>query len=438
MNGKPSSAPLDSPLFGQIDEAGDGTFERSFYLIQNTLGDVIKIVEAGGQHEELRYTLYGEPYIVNWMADINQDGAVDGEDLISFFALWDVGAFGSDTNGDGGVDGDDVIQFLAWWDNGEGAGRTLADNRFGFRGYVWDDHLKLYHVRHRVYDPTPGPAGMRWLQRDPAFFVDGLNLYAYCGGDPVNCFDPMGLESWLIGTMFRSIGLPTIGEYADDTVDGAAELGSYWYNVDSVDDVLTDASDSEARQEVHDALQTAKEAASYVPVAGDLAGHAVNIVDKGLGVWDEYLDGPDPNACGMLPGGGSVFTPAVDELLQAIVGGVADRSKGKKPDAGKKSAVGEGPKKPHGNTANDAPAELYKKYDPKTGEFKKWGVAANSKKRYSQKKLAGDEVDPVARGPRKKMLEMERDLVETRPGPENREPWAGKRLGEEPRWRPPT
>jgi RHS repeat-associated protein len=174
---------------------------------------VIKIVEGAGgtQHEELRYTLYGEPYIVNWLADINQDGLVDGEDIISFFALWDVGAFGSDTNGDGGVDGDDVIQFLAWWDNGEGAGRTLADNRFGFRGYVWDDHLKLYHVRHRVYDPVPGPAGLRWLQRDPAFFVDGLNLYAYCGGDPVNRVDPLGLEG----------GPPT---------NGGGEQG-YWRNM---------------------------------------------------------------------------------------------------------------------------------------------------------------------------------------------------------------
>jgi len=198
MNGKPSSAPLDSPLFGQIDVAGDGTFERSFYLIQNTLGDVIKIVEGAGgtQHEEIRYTLYGEPYIVNWLADMNQDGRVDGDDLVTFFALWDVGAFGSDTNGDGGVDGDDVIQFLAWWDNGEGAGRTTADNRFGFRGYVWDDRLQMYHVRHRVYDPMPGPAGLRWLQRDPAFFVDGLNLYAYCGGDPVNGVDPLGLWDW--------------------------------------------------------------------------------------------------------------------------------------------------------------------------------------------------------------------------------------------------
>ena len=39
----------------------------------------------------------------------------------------------------------------------------------------------------------PGAAGLRWLQRDPAFFVDGLNLYAYCGGDPVNGVDPLGL-----------------------------------------------------------------------------------------------------------------------------------------------------------------------------------------------------------------------------------------------------
>jgi len=32
-----------------------------------------------------------------------------------------------------------------------------------------------------------------WLQRDPAGFVDGLNLYAYCRGDLVNQFDPWGL-----------------------------------------------------------------------------------------------------------------------------------------------------------------------------------------------------------------------------------------------------
>jgi len=37
------------------------------------------------------------------------------------------------------------------------------DNRIGFAGCSYDPHLKMYHVRHRVYDPVDA----RWLQRDP-------------------------------------------------------------------------------------------------------------------------------------------------------------------------------------------------------------------------------------------------------------------------------
>jgi hypothetical protein len=36
----------------------------------------------------------------------------------------------------------------------------------------------------------------------------------------------------------------------------------------------------------------------------------------------------------------------------------------------------------------------------------------------------------LERGPRKEMLKKERDLVETQPGPKNKEPWAGKRKDE--------
>jgi len=42
-------------------------------------------------------------------------------------------------------------------------------------------------VRHRYMDPTLG----RFTQVDPA--RDGSNWYAYCGSDPVNRTDPMGL-----------------------------------------------------------------------------------------------------------------------------------------------------------------------------------------------------------------------------------------------------
>ncbi|MFZ4575286.1 MAG: PA14 domain-containing protein, partial [Phycisphaerales bacterium] len=51
-------------------------------------------------------------------ADFNQDGGVDGDDVIAFFTAWDAGELVADFNADGGVDGDDVIQFFARWDQG--------------------------------------------------------------------------------------------------------------------------------------------------------------------------------------------------------------------------------------------------------------------------------------------------------------------------------
>jgi len=51
-------------------------------------------------------------------SDFNQDNGVDGDDVIGFFAAWDISAASADFNGDGGVDGDDVIGFFAAWDSG--------------------------------------------------------------------------------------------------------------------------------------------------------------------------------------------------------------------------------------------------------------------------------------------------------------------------------
>jgi RHS repeat-associated protein len=298
-------------------------------IVQNHMGDVLKYIFPDTQ-EEIRYTMFGVPFAVNWYADVNHDGGVDGDDTLLFMQWWDSSDGLADINRDGGVDGDDLFLYFSWWNDGRGQD-SLADNRFGYRGYVFDDRLQLYHVRHRVYDPMPGPTGMRplhRLQRDPAMFIDGLNLYAYCQGDPVNGVDPMGLESWLVGSILRSVGLPEWGDHVDDAVDGAAELGSYWSDVESLNQVTQDASDPEARQDVHDALQTAKEVADRIP-GGELAGHAVNIVDKGLAVWDEHVDGTNASNCGP---GGSYISPAFDDLIESIAEGVVDRSKGKKAD----------------------------------------------------------------------------------------------------------
>jgi RHS repeat-associated protein len=55
----------------------------------------------------------------------------------------------------------------------------------------WDERSGLYYFGARYYSPEIG----RWTQRDPAGTVDGLNVYAYVGGDPVGFIDPWGQQT---------------------------------------------------------------------------------------------------------------------------------------------------------------------------------------------------------------------------------------------------
>jgi len=84
----------------------------------------------------------------------------------------------------------------------------------------------------------------------------------------------------------------------------------------------------------------------------------------------------------------------------------------------------------HGNVAGDQPATLYALYDEK-GNFLKWGVTHNEdpNRRYPGIIKRGGFAQPLARGPRRTILNWERDLSETRPGPLNKEPWSGARRG---------
>jgi RHS repeat-associated protein len=68
------------------------------------------------------------------------------------------------------------------------SGGSDWDNRVLFCGYRFDAETGLYHVRRRMYHSTYG----RWLQRDPLGYVDGMGLYAYCGGRPCVASDPSG------------------------------------------------------------------------------------------------------------------------------------------------------------------------------------------------------------------------------------------------------
>ena len=84
------------------------------------------------------------------------------------------------------------------------SGAEIADanhignlNPFRYRGYYYDVETKLYYLKTRYYDPELG----RFMTIDGIEYLDpetinGLNLYAYCGNNPVMNIDTNGSSWW--------------------------------------------------------------------------------------------------------------------------------------------------------------------------------------------------------------------------------------------------
>jgi len=75
----------------------------------------------------------------------------------------------------------------------DGSGNVLSQsaigNRYMWQGREYDAATGLYYFRARWYSPETG----RWLSKDPIGISGGLNMYAFCGNNPVNFIDPFGL-----------------------------------------------------------------------------------------------------------------------------------------------------------------------------------------------------------------------------------------------------
>ena len=100
-------------------------------------------------------------------------------------------------------------------------------NPFRYRGYYYDTETGLYYLNSRYYDPSVG----RFINADDISYIrptdiNGLNLFAYCGNNPVMYTDPDGtfIISLIVGlTVSFAIG------FTVSTVSQGIQYG--WQNI---------------------------------------------------------------------------------------------------------------------------------------------------------------------------------------------------------------
>jgi RHS repeat-associated protein len=106
----------------------------------------------------------------------------------------------------------------------QASGLMARANPIRFSSKYHDDYTGLIYYGYRYYSPT----FQRWLNRDPLGEEGGLNLYGFVENDPVNGFDPLGLDPSMNQLFWTSVydnGRSDAGRFLKRGGKGAAQMG---------------------------------------------------------------------------------------------------------------------------------------------------------------------------------------------------------------------
>jgi len=120
--------------------------------------------------------------------------------------------------------------------------KIVEDNPYKYKSYYYDKESVLYYLKSRYYSASLH----RFISLDQTEYMEigsitGLNLYVYCGNDPVNMADPEGQSAilvigLLVGSFIVGAGASVVSQgltYGWNTInywqaglDGLFALGS--------------------------------------------------------------------------------------------------------------------------------------------------------------------------------------------------------------------
>jgi RHS repeat-associated protein len=106
------------------------------------------------------------------------------------------------------------------------SGTVVPD--IGYAGYFYHAASGLDFAMYRAYDPTHA----RWLNRDPAGEMGGVNLYAYVSENPIATSDPFGLWSTQAHNAIISAAFPGLSANLLHAIqDGSASVDELIYQL---------------------------------------------------------------------------------------------------------------------------------------------------------------------------------------------------------------